>query len=58
MSLQNRKKTPSTDAEPEATNPGPVTLCIHLAQSAVCFGHVIDHMTRSKVNLHEHNDED
>ena len=40
---------------PEPLTPGPVTPCIHLTQSAVCFGHMVDHMTRSKVSLHEHN---
>ena len=36
--------------------PGPVTLCIHLAQAIFHFGYMVDHMTRSKFSLLEHNE--
>ena len=45
--------------EMKPCTPGPellgLSLCVYIYQSAVYFGHMVDHMTRSKVSLHEHN---
>ena len=35
----------------EATTPGPLT--VHIFISAICFGHMVDLVKRSKVSLHE-----
>ena len=57
---QDRKKTTlSTDAggEPEAMNHLGLNpwACHSVHSFSSCFGHMVDHMTRSKISLQEHN---